>query len=328
MEKLNSVLVIGGTGLIGYHTAITLLKHDYKVTILSRNTQPYQAYFPSSTHFANLDIDTADDHSDTLTQAFKGIDVLIYATGADSRTIPKAPADSYYHHHNVEICEKVLKCARAAGVRRIVIMGSYFNYLDRIWPDLKLSETQPYIRSRKEQTTMALGLGSKDFTVSIIEIPYVIGSMPGRKPMWTPLVKYLRAPFLPHFTAHGGTALITVQHLAEATRCILEAPHPKEIYSLGEKNIQWAEFNQLFCLGKPSRKDLMLPDWLIKWGMSLTKLYRLAGKEPGLTAEYAEVMLRNSYLDTSEYFNLTSADPVTSDSEIREAFLDTIKAAL
>lgn len=323
---LNSILIVGGTGLIGYHTAITLLKHNFQVSILSRHTGPFQKYFPYTTRFHDVDIaDLAQ--SQPLMQALQGIDTLIYATGADSRTIPPAPAYSYFYQQNVAICANVLQHAREAGIKRVIIMGSYFTYLDRLWPDLKLAQTHPYIRSRQEQMTMALALNSENFQVSIIEIPYVIGAMPGRKPLWTPLIKYLRTPFLPHFTAHGGTAIITAKHLARAIQCIIETAAPKTVYPLGEKNLPWQEFNKLFCLGLSPRKDIFLPDWLVKLGMSLTQFYKLLGKEPSLKPDYAKVMLRNSYLDVSEYFNLTGDYAAICDLEMRESFQETIRAS-
>ena len=46
----------------------------------------------------------------------------------------------------------VCRLAREAGMRKAVVFSSYFLECDKRWPELRLSEVHPYIRSRVEQT--------------------------------------------------------------------------------------------------------------------------------------------------------------------------------
>ena len=74
-----------------------------------------------------------------------------------------------------------------------------------------------------------------------LELPYVFGSIPGRIPLWAPLIDYLRSPF-PLFFTKGGTNMISVIHVAEAIVGALEEGKAGEIYLVGDENISWVDW--------------------------------------------------------------------------------------
>ena len=95
--------------------------------------------------------DIASLTDDELILLFQGYDALVFAAGVDDRVTPKRPAYPFFVKHNVESVKRVFSLAREAGVKRGVVLGSYFAYFDRLWPEMKLSQHHPYIRSRVEQ---------------------------------------------------------------------------------------------------------------------------------------------------------------------------------
>ena len=47
-------------------------------------------------------------------------------------------------------------------------------------------------------------------SISMLELPYIFGSMPGKAPLWKPLIRYILSPF-PLFYPAGGTTCVSVQ---------------------------------------------------------------------------------------------------------------------
>ena len=163
-----------------------------------------------------------------LISLFRGKDVLVFAAGVDDRATPKKPAYPFFVKHNVESVKRVFTLARQAGVSRGVVLGSYFAYFDRLWPEMKLAVHHPYIRSRVEQTKAAFDAGQDEMSISVLELPYIFGSMPGRVPLWKPLIKDILSPF-PLFYPAGGTTCVTVHQVAQAICGAVEHGKPGKL---------------------------------------------------------------------------------------------------
>lgn len=174
---------------------------------------PPDGLFPQEVeiHLGNLEEMTDEE----LVSLFVGKNVLVFAAGVDDRVTPRKPAYPYFKKHNVDSVKRVFTLARQAGVKRGVVLGSYFAYFERIWPELKLAEKHPYIRSRVEQTRAAFEAGQEEMSISVLELPYIFGSIPGRIPLWKPLLDYAFSPNLLFYPA-GGTTCVTVHQVARA----------------------------------------------------------------------------------------------------------------
>jgi nucleoside-diphosphate-sugar epimerase len=207
----------------------------------------------------------------------------VYAAGADDRITPKAPAYPFFFKHNVEATRRLITLARQAGVKKAVVLGSYFVHFDRIWPKLKLKEHHPYIRSRVEQEKAAIEAGGKDMSVCILELPYIFGSMPGRKPIWKPLITYIRSTPVVFYT-HGGTNCISVEHIAESIAGALEKGRARASYVIGDENLTWVEMLRKISQSMGREKPIIsLPNWLaIMAGAFIKLLHYLQGREGGL----------------------------------------------
>ncbi|MBX7243684.1 MAG: NAD-dependent epimerase/dehydratase family protein [Bacteroidia bacterium] len=290
-------IIIGGAGFIGYFTVNRLLEEGYEVTIGGRK-QPEAGLFSDKVLFQEMDILTVPEEQ--LTEIFKGKDFVMLAAGADDRSLPDRPAFDFFYRHNVAPAKRISAAAKSAGVKQLLILGSYFSYFERKYPELRLAEHHPYIRSRKLQAEAALAVASAEMNVMIIEIPYVVGIAPHLTPLWKPLIQYVNSPF-PVFYPDGGTAVITVQHLAKALVWMAENGKTGQ-YPLADANFSWKGFLQL--LQKNPEKNLRiipLPQWVLKLFMLPVMLYfRLRGKETGVhPVMFMDIQTNKSYLDTT-----------------------------
>ena len=302
MTKGKSVYIVGGTGFLGYHAVQELLAKNWKVTVVglppaSPLQDPAAFLFPASVKVIYQDIDGTSDAD--LRAQMAGHDVLIYASGADDRQTPRKPAYPFFQHANVETCLRILELARQAGVRRAVVLGSYFTHFNRLWPELRLADRHPYIRSRVEQEKAVMSIPGMD--VDVLELPYIFGGMPlpGWKSLWTPLVRYIRlTPIV--FYMQGGSACVTVRTVGQAIAGALEHGQTRTIYPIGDENLTWAEMlKRLAAADGRKIRVITLTAWMIKPVLFIVWLFHeLAGKQGGLDPRFfASLQTAKTYLD-------------------------------
>ncbi|MCR6704038.1 MAG: hypothetical protein NVV66_04885 [Cellulomonas sp.] len=85
---MNDTLVLGGTGLLGYHTTLELLARGYAVSTLSLPLDG-DSFLPEQVdaHWA----DVADLSDDEVLELLRGKHAVFYALGSDERVIPRPP---------------------------------------------------------------------------------------------------------------------------------------------------------------------------------------------------------------------------------------------
>ena len=133
-----------------------------------------------------------------------------------------------------------MAAARDVGCTRAVVLGSYYTFVHRQRPGLRLADRHPYVASRVEQAAAARQAAGDRLPVAVLEIPFVFGSVPGRRTLWAPLVPWLRSRY-PLFAAPGGTAAVPVRAVAQATAGALETAAGDD-YPLGAFIIDDNEF--------------------------------------------------------------------------------------
>jgi hypothetical protein len=122
--------------------------------------------------------------------------------------------------------------------------------------------------------------------------------MPGRVPLWKPLVDYVRsAPLLLY--PRGGTNCISVQHVAEA---VVGAVGRNGLFLVGDENLSWrnllGRISELTGCKKPV---VTLPDWSVHLGAVLLRtMHTLQGLESGLEpVEFVKVQTAETYFNPS-----------------------------
>ena len=292
------VFIVGGTGFLGYHAAIEFLKRGWDVTALGLPPAPPASLFPESVRIHIDDLEQVSDED--LSALLKGHRALVYAAGMDDRVTPRKPAYPKFHHANVEVCARLLRLASLAGIERAVLLGSYFAYFNRLWPELRLFERHPYIRSRVEQERLAKEIVG--LSTCVLELPYIFGDTLGRKPLWYPLVKYIRLTSLLLYPT-GGTACITAETVGQAIVAAAERGQAGKSYPIGDENLTWTELLQRLAAADGRQvRVVTLPTWIMKIGLyGLWLLHQLQRKEMGLDPRYlAPLQATETFIDPEQ----------------------------
>ncbi len=151
------IFVLGGTGFLGYYSVIEFLQHGNETATFSLPDIQLGKWFPSEVkvEFGNV-FKMTDEEDPKFLQAMTPWSI---ALGPDDRVIPKAPAYEFFHQFLVEQCGRIVADARIAGVKKCVVLSSYFCYFDRLWPELHLSNRHVYIKCRNEQAERVIKEG-------------------------------------------------------------------------------------------------------------------------------------------------------------------------
>lgn len=316
------VLMIGGTGFLGYYAIRELLKLNYEVTILALPPLPAEGLFPPEVKITLADMNKLTD--DEVGALLKGQDAVVYAAGADDRVVPKRPAYPFFYKHNVEATRRLISIAKNAGVKKGVVLGSYFAYFAREWPQLELTKHHPYIRSRVEQEEAAISAGGSEMEVMILELPYIFGSMPGRTPIWKPLIDYIRSTGILFYT-RGGTNCITVEDVGAAIAGAVERGRGGQRYVIGGQNLTWVQLlGKLSRLTGKEKKVVTLPNGLVTVGTVFVKLIHwLEGKQSGLDPiQLVKLQTANTFFDAT----IAQKELGFGSGNLDEALQKTVKA--
>lgn len=319
------VFIVGGTGFLGYYTVKELLRKGHSVSTMALPPLPREDLMPSEVEVILGDYSKLADEE--IQQMLAGCEGLIFAAGVDDRVVPKAPAYEFFRKGNVQATERWVRLARLAGVRQVVVFSSYFAALDKKMPELHLSENHPYVRSRREQIEIAKQEAGESLKVSFLMLPYIFGSMPGRVPLWKPLVQYLTSWMPILFYPAGGSAMVAVEEVAQAAVRALEVAKQGEEYEIVAENLTWKEMidRLLKTIGK-SKPVMTVPTSAVRFGGWLvTQSHKRKGLEGGLNlTKFAELQTNNAFLELS-----TSRQELGYDgSDLDSAFRDTMLACL
>lgn len=295
------VFMIGGTGLLGSQAAKELISRGHEVSALALPPLPSGAELPSEMKltFGNY-LEMSDDE---LASSMNGCEGFVFAAGIDERVEGAAPIYDLFKRYNITPLERLLRVAKACGVRHAVICGSYFSYFAKIWPRKQLAKWHPYIRSRIDQENMALAFASDGFDVSILELPYIFGTQPGRKPVWVFLVELIRSMPIVTMFPKGGTAMVTVRQVGEAIAGAIEHSRGGICYPIGYENLTWKKLLQIVqnYMGCPNKRIITIPNWIYALGARvLLHKQKAAGLEGGLQlVKFSDVMCSETFISRS-----------------------------
>ena len=256
------VLIIGGTGLLGSEAAKELIRRGHEVSSIALPPIPTGAQLPPEMdiQFGNY----MEMNDDALQERLKGCEGFVFAAGVDERIEGPPPIYEMFKKYNITPLERLLRLAKESGVRHAVVCGSYFSHFDKIWPEKQLSRWHPYIRSRREQETMSLSFADEGFDVAVLELPYIFGAQPGRKPVWVFLVEMIRGMKRATLYPKGGTAMVTVRQVGQAIAGALERSRGGRCYPIGYYNMTWKEMLRIVhqYMGCQDKRIVTIPCWM------------------------------------------------------------------
>lgn len=210
-----NVFMIGGTGLLGCEAAKQLIAHGHKVTSVALPPLPEGAPIPKEMDIIFGDINKKTDEE--IEEMLRGNDVFIFAAGVDERVEFPAPVSQYYRKFNIDPLIRIFPICKRVGIKKAVVLGSYYTWLTKKHPEMKFEMKNPYFNSRLIQEFVCEAACDDNFSVKVLELPYIFGTQPGRKPVWTILIEQLSIMDKLPFTLYpkGGTAMLTCRQVGE-----------------------------------------------------------------------------------------------------------------
>lgn len=293
------VMIVGGTGFLGYYAGMEFLRRGYEVASLAIPDVNLEGWYPGEIHVVEGDVFTLSQ--DMLMDHFKGYYALVYAVGPDDRSVPDAPASLFFKEKLVETSARVFEAARRSGIKRAVLLGSYLSHFHRKWPQLKLAQRHPYIRARADQAEAVLEASGSEMETMILELPYIFGSMPNRIPLWKGVFFDRLLKMNPVFYPDGGSSMICVENVAEAIAGAVENGSGGTRYPVGDQNLRWKEmFSIMFRAIGVRRRFVHVPHWMAAVaGRVIMRRERRRDKEPGLNLAliFKDIISREFYLE-------------------------------
>lgn len=319
------VFMIGGTGLLGCAAAQLFIDKGHTVKSVALPPLPQGAPIPPEMElvWGNY-LEMTDDEIKAM---MAGCDCFVFAAGIDERVEFPAPVYSYYEKYNINPVKRLIGLAKDCGLTSSVVLGSYFAYFAKEKPEMELTKKHPYIRSRIAQEEAALALADDQMSVAVLELPYIFGTQPGRKPVWVILIEQLDKMPVVTMYPKGGTAMLTVRQVAQTIVGAAEKNKGGNAYPISYYNLTWDEFLKIVhaAMGKPDRKIIHIAKWMFKlFGKTMIKTYAKKNIEPGLNpVELAEIMCMNTFIDKK-----WSVELGATDDDIKSAIFDSVKLSV
>ena len=321
------VFMIGGTGLLGSAAADLFIKKGHEVKTVALPPLPVGAPIPEEMEivFANIN----DKTDDELREMMAGYDCFVFAAGIDERVEFPAPVYDAYYKFNIAPLKRILPICKEVGMKNAVILGSYFSYLAKQKPEMELCKKHPYIRSRIDQEEVAFSFADENFDVAVLELPYIFGTQPGRKPVWVILIEQIKRMDKLPFTMYpgGGTAMLTVRQVAEVIVGAAEKSKGAKAWPISMYNQTWKEFLKIVYAARgmgDNRKVISVAPWMMRMGLGgVKKEYAEKGIESGIDVDgLADIMAINLFIDRKYSVELGATE-----DDIKAAIFDSIKVS-
>jgi nucleoside-diphosphate-sugar epimerase len=238
------VLMIGGTGYLGYFSVWELVERGHQVIAVGLPPAPEPGYLPDS---VTVVLQNMDDLSDPeVLQLIDGCDGVVYGGGADGRNTFPPPAILGYRQANVDPIKRLIPLMQQVGSQQLTILGSYYTALDRTFPSLRIAERHPYVTSRLEQSQVAFELAGGSLAVAILELPYIFGAAPNRGTLWGSYIKQIQAQEVVDVPS-GGTACVTARQVGWSVAAACERVQGHKHYAIVEDNLTYGQIYGLFA---------------------------------------------------------------------------------
>ncbi|MBQ6873222.1 MAG: NAD(P)-dependent oxidoreductase [Clostridia bacterium] len=321
------VFMIGGTGLLGCEAARIFIERGHQVKSVALPPLPEGAPIPEEMELEFCNIYEKSDEE--IKAMMEGYDCFVFAAGIDERVEFPAPVYDAYDKYNIQPLKRILPLCKEAGMKNAVILGSYFSYLAKQRPEMKLTEKHPYIRSRIDQEEVALSYADDNFDVAVLELPYIFGTQPGRKPVWVILIEQIKRMDKLPFTMYpgGGTAMLTVRQVGEVIVGAAEKSKGARCWPISMYNQTWKEFLKIVYAARgmgENRTIISVAPWMMRMGLGgVKKEYAEKGIESGIDVDgLADIMDINLFIDRRFAVELGATE-----DDIKSAITDSIKVS-
>lgn len=233
------ILVVGGTGALGGHCAIHLASKGHDVSVGGRRPPA------DTTPMKNMAFVEGDYIRGGYTpERLAPFDWVVFAAGNDPRHVPRdADFANFLLKANHIAVPAFFAACRDAGVKRAVQLGSYYHQAAP-----QLLEGSSYIRSRQAACEGARAQSAPGFDVISVNAPFMVGCVPGLpSEIFEPYTHWAQGKIpIPHFAPPGGTNFMSFRSLSEAIEGALNRGQPGKAYLVGDENLSFSQYFQLF----------------------------------------------------------------------------------
>ena len=296
------ILVVGGTGALGGHAAIHLASKGHAVTVSGRNP-PHPDTPMAALPFLSGDYVAGDFTADRLA----GFDWVVFAAGNDPRHVPPgSDFDAFLFKANHVAVPEFFAACRKAGVKRAIQLGSFYA---QAAPELVAGNS--YIRSRLAACEGARAQGAAGFDVISINAPFMVGTVAGLpSAIFGPYVQWAQGHIpIDAYAPPGGTNFMSFHSLSQAIEGALERGEPGKAYLVGDENLSFRDYFQLFfdAVGSTMTVDIrdeelpLLPDVAIPQGRANHIGYEPDAADAALLG-YARKDVMNAVRDIAAQF--------------------------
>lgn len=297
-------LVVGGAGFVGSATSLYLHDLGHEVTIMSRS-QPKGSSRLNELPFMQGNY-FEDDFSDGR---LEGFDWLVFCAGSDFGNFPQDGSVSqvdFFEKANIEGLPRFFEQAKRAGISRAAYMGSFYSFVAP-----QVMDSIAYVRSRHLSDQAIRSLSSPSFNVCSCALPWIVGFTPGLAvPHWQALARYAqgRLEGVAEFAPPGGANFMSARAVAQAMLGGLERGESGKSYLIGDENLSWKEFFELWfeAAGRPrdltiQRGHPIVPDFALSYLDFGSTDYEPPAAETALLG-YERGTLRQTVRDSFAYY--------------------------
>lgn len=298
-------LVVGGAGFVGSATSLLLHDAGHDVTIMSRS-KPRPGSRLDEIRFVPGNY-IEDDFSDG--RLLEGYEWLVFCAGSDMGNYPSAGDVSqadFFEKANIVALPRFFEAAKRAGIRRSVYMGSFYSYVAP-----QVIDHIPYVRSRHLSDIAVRSLSTPDFNVCSCALPWIVGHTPGvTVSHWhgLALLAQGKLPGVAESAPIGGANFMSSRAVAQCMLGGLERGESGKSYLIGDENLSWKEFFELWFAAAGRPRDLptapgnvLVPDFVLSYLDHGSTDYEPPAAETALLG-YERGTLRQTVLDSFAYY--------------------------
>lgn len=237
--------VIGGTGQLGHFVIKHLDAAGVSTQAIGIGQLPEAGFLPAATKV--LLADTNNCNQAQLEEILAGSDIVIHSAGADGRALFDAPAIEGFRAANVEPTKRLVAAMKRTGAARLVILGSYYTAMHRLYPKLDIPGKSAYVQSRIEQANAVMQEAGPWMDVAILELPYIFGAAPGRGTLWDFYIQALQQNSEEVAVHMGGSACVSMNQVGKAAAHASLYARGQVFIPVGSDNLSYQEIYELFA---------------------------------------------------------------------------------
>jgi dihydroflavonol-4-reductase len=256
---METTLVSGATGLLGYHIAGALMKRGRSVRVLVRSVERARRILPEECELIQGDI----TDKESVTRALQGCSVVYHAAGLPEQW---KPDPNIFQRVNVGGTQNMIEASLEQGVRRFIYTSTADVFYAEPGQEFDESILDPrprrtyYERSKQDADKRVADALQKGLPAIFLHPAAVYGPGPASSPGVNERIEMLQRGKLPGLPP-GGLAVVFAPDAGEGHVLAEEKANPGSRYILSEAYYEISDLARIVLeeLGTEQRSPPVLP---------------------------------------------------------------------